>query len=111
MIAADLFALVLACAIAVVIRQNLAGLDPAPDLPESVVRSAAVIVAAWMLAILVSGGVNPDWSPPAPRSTAMCSSAAWARWASSAPLSSSPTSPSRDPSSSPCSWWAPCCCC
>lgn len=59
MIAADLFALVLACAIAVVIRQNLAGLDPAPDLPESVVRSAAVIVAAWMLAILVSGGVNP----------------------------------------------------
>ena len=55
MVVADLFALALACLVALVIRQNLAFLEPAPQLSESVVRLSAAIVAAWMLAILEIG--------------------------------------------------------
>ena len=59
LIVGDLFALVLACATGVLVRQNLAGFAPAPDLVESVVSSSAAIAAAWMLAILVCGGAHP----------------------------------------------------
>ena len=59
MVVADLFALALACLVALVIRQNLAFLEPAPQLSESVLRLSVVIVAAWMLAILISGASNP----------------------------------------------------
>ncbi|MDN5821927.1 MAG: sugar transferase [Brachybacterium sp.] len=58
-ITADLLALSLACVVALVIRQNLAFLESAPDLPEFVVRSAAVIALAWMLALQFSGATNP----------------------------------------------------
>ena len=59
MVVADLLALALACLVALVIRQNLAFLEPAPQLSESVLRLSVVIVAAWMLAILISGASNP----------------------------------------------------
>ncbi|WP_245822422.1 sugar transferase [Brachybacterium avium] len=58
-VAADLLALALACVVALVIRQNLAFLDSAPNLPESVLRSAAVIALAWMFALRFSGATNP----------------------------------------------------
>lgn len=59
MMVADLVALALACVIAVVIRQNLAFLDVAYELPDTVLPNAVVIVAAWMAALFVSGASNP----------------------------------------------------
>lgn len=59
LLAADLVALMMAGAVAVLIRQNLAMLDPAPDLAASVLSSSVVITAAWMLAVLVAGGAHP----------------------------------------------------
>lgn len=58
-VAADLLALAVACVIAVLIRQNLAFLDSAPNLSGYVVRTSVVIATAWMLAILISGASNP----------------------------------------------------
>lgn len=58
--------------IALVIRQNLAFLNPAPQLSESALRLTVVIVDAWMLAILVSGAVNPRLIAAGPRSIPVC---------------------------------------
>lgn len=58
-VTADLLVLSLACVVALMIRQNLAFLETAPNLTETVVRSAAIIVAAWMLALKFSGATNP----------------------------------------------------
>ena len=59
LIAADLLALGLACALALAIRQHLPLLGAAPELTGLVLRSSAVIVLAWMLALRLAGADNP----------------------------------------------------
>ena len=59
LVLADAVVIVLACLVALAIRQNLGFLGDAPGLTGTVVRSSLVIGAGWMLAIVVCGGTNP----------------------------------------------------
>ncbi|MDN5688941.1 MAG: sugar transferase, partial [Brachybacterium sp.] len=59
LVLADAVVIVLACLVALAIRRNLGFLGDAPGLTGTVVHSSLVIGTGWMLAIVVSGGVNP----------------------------------------------------
>jgi len=59
LVLADALAIALACVMALVLRQNLGFVGSAPELPGTVVQSAAIIGIGWMLALVASGAVQP----------------------------------------------------
>lgn len=66
LMAGDLVGLSISCLVALVFRQNLAFLDPAPHLSEEAVRSGVTIAVVWMIALRLTGATNPRFLPSGP---------------------------------------------